>query len=86
MTAQRYFEEEMHDRIDESSNDARFSYWYKDYQLYKSAWSLNWFEDRFLFEVLLNQFENRRSFRHFELKISSSLRFNSEISLFDLNE
>jgi hypothetical protein len=36
--------------------------------------------------VFSNRYEDRRSFRHFKLKISNSLRFESEISLFDSNE
>ncbi len=88
----------MHDRIDESSNDARSSYWYEDSydvrssyryednQLYENAWSSNWFEDRLSFEMLSYWFEDRKSFRHFELEILNSLRFESEISLSDSNE
>jgi hypothetical protein len=75
----------MHDHIDESSNDVHFSYWYEDYQTHKNVWFSNWFEDH-LSRMLSDQFEDRESCCRFELKISSSLRFESEISLFDLNE
>jgi hypothetical protein len=61
----------MHDHIDESSNDARSSYWYEDYQSYKNVRFLNWFED-YLLTMLSYWFEDRKSCCSFELKISSS--------------
>jgi hypothetical protein len=36
-TAQKCFKEEIHDRIDESLNNVRFSYWYEDYQFYENV-------------------------------------------------
>jgi hypothetical protein len=51
----------MHDRIDESSNDARSSYWYEDYQSYENARSLNWFEDHLSTEMLSDLYEIRES-------------------------
>ncbi len=68
MTAQRCFKEEMHDRIDESSNDALSSYLYENCS---SFWSN---DARFSY-----RFEDRESFFHFELKISNSLKFEHEI-------
>ncbi len=85
-TAQKYFKKKMHDHIDESSNDVRFLYRYEDYKFYESVQSSNWFEDRLSFEMLSNRYEDRESFRHFELKILSSLRFEFEIFLFDSNK
>jgi hypothetical protein len=75
----------MHDRIDELLNDVFSSYWYEDYQSYENVRSSNWFEDH-LSTMLSYRFEDRESCCSFELKISSSLRFESEISLFDSNE
>jgi hypothetical protein len=101
VTARKCFRKEMHDRIDESSNDvfssyryedyqsyenARSFYLYEDYHFYENARSSNRFEDRLSFKMLSNLYEDRESFRHFELKISNSLRFESEIFLFDSNE
>ncbi len=68
ITAQRCFKKEIHDRIDESLNDAFFFY------LYENCSSF-WLNDA----RSLYRFENRESFLHFELKISNSLRFEHEI-------
>ncbi len=86
MIAQKCFREKKHDRIDKSSNDARSSYWYEDYQSYENARFSNWFKDHLSIEMLSNSFEDSELCCHFELKISSALRFESEISLFDSNE
>jgi hypothetical protein len=88
----------MHDYIEESSNDARssyryedsygvyFSYRYENNQFYENVWFLNWFENRLSFEMFSYRFKDRELIRHFKLEISSSLKFESEISLFDSNE
>jgi hypothetical protein len=62
------FQKKMHDRIDESSNNAFSSYLYKNCS---SFWSND--------ARSSYRFEDRESFLHFELKISSFLRFEHEI-------
>ncbi len=98
MIEQKCFKKEMHDHIDESSNDAlssyRYedsydvcsSYRYEDNQFYENVRFSYLFEDRLSFEMLSYRFEDRESIRHFELKISNSLKFESEIFFFDSNE
>jgi hypothetical protein len=85
MSAQKCFKEEMHDHIDESSNDARSLYWYEDYQSYENARFSNWFKDH-LSTLFSYRFEDRESCCSFELKISNSLRFEFKIFLFDSND
>jgi hypothetical protein len=76
----------MHNHINKSLNDVRFLYWYEDYQSHENARFSNWLKDHLSTKMLLNWFKDRESCCRFDIKISNSLRFESEIFLFDSNE